>query len=244
MANGSHALTPGQLNDVESLIARRLTGEPVAYILGQQEFWSLPFRVDRSVLIPRPETERLIEVCLARFTKQPPKRILEIGTGSGAIVAALAHELASTQFLATDISPGSIRTARDNLRVLSLLDRVEFRISDIFEAISQEERFDAIVSNPPYITTAEMEELSPEIRSFEPAGALCGGDDGLAVTRRLAQAAGRYLSSGGWLLVEIGASQGQQVAALFRSAGLTDVSIELDLAERPRVVAGRRIDDT
>lgn len=238
MANGSHSITPDQLKTAQSLIVRRLEGEPVAYILGQQEFWSLSFRVDRSVLIPRPETERLVELCLARFKHRSPQKILEIGTGSGAIVAALAHELSSTQFLATDISPESIQIAHHNLSALGLRERVELRESDVFDAIRPEQRFDAIVSNPPYVTTAEMEDVSPEVRLFEPIGALCGGDDGLMVTRRLVQRAHYHLTSGGWLLVEIGASQGEQVAALFRSAGLSDVCVEMDLAGLPRVVAG------
>lgn len=227
----------------EAVLARRLRREPVAYITGRQEFWSLDFDVTPDVLIPRPETERLVEIALrlaAELRVGGPLRILDLGTGSGAIAIALAWELPGAEVWATDISPSALAVAWRNAARHSGADRIHFLQSDLFADIDVEDRFDLIVSNPPYIRRGEIAQLEPDVSRWEPRNALDGGVDGLDYYRRIAGKAFDYLSPGGATAVEIGADMGLSVTALFAGTGAVDARIFQDYSGRDRVVVARR----
>src|SRR5258706_1378205 len=217
------SLESGQLASFESLLRRRLEREPIAYILGSQEFWSLDFQVCRDVLIPRPETEKLIEVILAKIgtnASAKPLRIADLGTGSGAIAITLATEVPAAELAATDISTAALAIAKDNAATHQIARRIEFCCGDLFEALSDpRERFDVIVSNPPYIESTVIPTLAPEVRHWEPRVALDGGMDGLDFYRRIAAEADKFLAPGGLLALEIGAGLGRSVSSLFFSPG-------------------------
>ncbi len=204
---------------------------PVAYLTGVREFWSRTFRVDESVLIPRPDTETLVREAVAR----EPRRILEVGVGSGAVCGALALELPEAEIVGTDISESALEIARGNLASLGVAERCELRRADLVSGGD----FDVLVSNPPYVPTAELAGLEPEVL-HEPRAALDGGADGLDVIRRLVEAAPKVLRRGGWLLLEIGAGQGSRVGALMEAAGFENTALCLDLAGVERVAAARR----
>ncbi|MBN2225389.1 MAG: peptide chain release factor N(5)-glutamine methyltransferase [Deltaproteobacteria bacterium] len=226
---------------VLSLMVRRASGVPTAYIIGIKEFWSLSITVDERVLIPRPETEILVEESLAAarsFTGD--MTILELGTGSGAVSIALAMELVAARIVSTDISPSALSAAEANISIHGLQDRILFKRGDLFEAIEPDDRFDLIVSNPPYLTDEEMKCLPPEVGA-EPEEALRGGENGLAVIERIVAAAPDYLTAGGFLIFEIGA--GQQDAArklIERTTGLSLPHTRRDYAGRPRVIITKR----
>ncbi|HLN85202.1 MAG TPA: peptide chain release factor N(5)-glutamine methyltransferase [Candidatus Limnocylindrales bacterium] len=233
-----------QTERFESFLARRLNREPVAYIIGQQEFWSLDFRVTRDVLIPRPETERLIEVVLqlaAQLSSNQPLRVLDIGTGSGAIAVSVAKELPSARIYATDISPSALAIARQNAELNGVDARITFRYGDLFAPLTDQiASFDMIVSNPPYIRRAEIVTLTPEVCRWEPRTALDGGADGLDFYRRIAAQAGRFLAPNGAIALEIGANMGAEVLPILMQAGFNrDVNIVRDYAERDRVAVAR-----
>ena len=204
---------------------------PVAYLTGVREFWSRTFRVDESVLIPRPDTETLVREAVAR----EPRRILEVGVGSGAVCGALALELPEAEIVGTDISESALEIARGNLASLGVAERCELRRADLVSGGD----FDVLVSNPPYVPTAELAGLEPEVL-HEPRAALDGGADGLDVIRRLVEAAPKVLRRGGWLLLEIGAGQGSRVGALMEAAGFENTTLCLDLAGVERVAVARR----
>lgn len=227
------ALTPEILAAFEALAARRLRGEPISQILGYRDFWKHRFRVTRDTLDPRPETETLVAAALAA----PFARVLDLGTGTGAILLSLLAERPLATGLGTDISPAALAVAEGNARALGLAGRAGFALSDWFAGVDG--RFDLIVSNPPYITQAEMAGLSPEVRDWEPRLALTPGGDGLDAYRAIAAGAGAHLAPGGRLLAEIGPAQGAAVAALFAAAGLRAIAVLPDLDGRDRVVAGR-----
>lgn len=198
------------------LIRRRLGGEPVAYITGRKEFWSLDLAVNPAVLIPRPETECLVEAVLPFLAADTatPKRVLDLGSGSGAIIIALAHEHPRHRFVATDRSMAALATARHNARAHNLSDRIDWFCGDWLSALApQRARFDLIVSNPPYIRSADIAGLQREIRDHEPRGALDGDADGLACLRRIIRAAPDYLQDDGVLAVELGFDQADAVRA-------------------------------
>jgi release factor glutamine methyltransferase len=203
---------------------------PVAYLTGAREFWSRTFRVDESVLIPRPDTETLVREAVAR----EPRRILEVGVGSGAVCGALALELPEAEIVGTDISESALEVARENLASLGVAERCELRRADLVSGGD----FDVLVSNPPYVPTAELAGLDPEVL-HEPRSALDGGADGLDVIRRLVEAAPKVLRRGGWLLLEIGAGQGPRVGALMEASGFSKAVLCLDLAGVERVAAAR-----
>ena len=211
---------------------------PVAYLTGTKEFWSLPLRVTRDVLIPRPDTETLVRAALAR--SPAPRRVLDFGTGSGAIAAALARELPeSAEIVAVDACERALEVARANFEALGLAARVEVVCADALAAFDGGD-FDLVVSNPPYVPRDEIDTLEPELR-HEPRAALDGGPDGLDVIRAIAREAPRALaSSGGSLLIEVGADQASTVSDLLCAAGLDAVCCHRDLAGIDRVVAGRR----
>jgi len=226
-------------------IRRRLAREPLAYITGEREFWSLGLLVDRAVLIPRPETELLVELSLAAVRardagadgEQLPLTIVDVGTGSGAIAVALARELPTARVLATEIDPAALAVARKNVERCGV-GNLELFAGDLLEGLPEDLRADLIAANPPYICSAELAGLQPEVARWEPARALDGGEDGLAVIRRLVPQAARRLTAGGALLLEIGCDQGAEVRALLEAVGFCEVVVHTDLAGLDRVVAG------
>jgi release factor glutamine methyltransferase len=235
---------PEQMRHCEELLLRRIRREPVAHITGRQEFWSLDFRVTPDVLIPRPETERLVEITLGvarEFPENTALKILDVGTGSGAIAVSLARELPSSMIWATDVSIEALEIARGNAARHGASERVRLLHGDLFEPIGEiAGRFDLIVSNPPYIRSAELEALEPEVSLWEPRGALDGGVDGLDCYRRIAREASDHLAPNGAVAVEIGADMGKEVARLFAGGGCyTGVTVFQDYAGRDRVVMAK-----
>jgi release factor glutamine methyltransferase len=224
----------------EALVARRAAHEPFAYISGEREFWSLPLKVTPATLIPRPDTETVVEAALERVRANnlTAPRILDLGTGSGCIVLALLSELPSATALATDISDDALGVAEMNACALGLADRVTFRRGAWADGIS--ESFDLIVSNPPYIREADAVSLAPDVVDYEPRAALFAGADGLDAYRAIAAGAPRLLKRDGALAVEVGAGQADDVAQLLTSAGLDIVGIRADLSGTPRCVIAMR----
>jgi release factor glutamine methyltransferase len=220
----------------ESHITRRARGEPVAYILGEKEFWSLPLAVGPDTLIPRPETELLVERALLRVPADLPIRILDLGTGSGAIALALAHERPRARVVGVDVSRPAVAIAAGNAGRLGLAN-VEFRAGSWFEPVAGE-RYDLIVSNPPYIADGDPR-VEAGVRRYEPHAALYSGTSGLEALQGLAATAPAHLVPGGWLVVEHGDTQGEAVRRLFEQAGLTGVRTTADLAGRDRCTEGR-----
>lgn len=232
-------LAEGELAGYRALIKRRLGGEPVAYLLGEHEFWGIPVYVDPNVLVPRPDTETVIEVARStRADRAAPCRVLDLCTGSGAIALALAKELPASTVIATDVSPDAIAIAKRNVERAGLSARVEVRHGDLFAPVAGE-TFDLIASNPPYIATAVIDTLSAEVKR-EPRLALDGGADGLSFYDRICAEAPGYLAPGGALVVEHGFEQADAVRARFERAGFTDVALVHDLGKNPRVTWGRR----
>jgi|HubBroStandDraft_6_1064221.scaffolds.fasta_scaffold53203_3 release factor glutamine methyltransferase len=227
-------LAEGELASYRELIKRRLAGEPVAYLVGEHEFWGFPLTIDRSVLVPRPDTETLIEV--ARSLVPAATRVLDLCTGSGAIAIALAKELAAARVIATEISPAAATIARANATRNNVADRVEVREGDLWAPVANE-RFELIVSNPPYVATAVIDTLSAEVRR-EPRLALDGGADGLVFYDRICSAARVHLEPGGALAVEHGFDQADAVRARFEAAGFERVTVVADLGKNPRVTSG------
>lgn len=210
---------------LEELIQRRVSGEPLQYILEHQEFWSIDFEVDPRVLIPRPETELLVEQGLSILSKisfiQTPS-VLEIGTGSGAIAIALAKEMKDIFLVATDISRDALILAKENAKSAGVLDRIEFVNGDLFGPLrpSKERNvFDLILSNPPYINRRRISTLPKEVKDYEPMIALDGGEDGLAFYRRIIPEAPSYLREGGWLLLEVALGQSRIVSEMMEEGG-------------------------
>jgi len=217
-------------------LAARAEGRPLAYLLGHQEFWSLDLAVSEAVLVPRPDTELLVSLALAHCPEDRPCAVLDLGTGSGAIALALAHERPLADVLAVDRSTSALAVAEANRKRLGLAN-VTWREGDWCSGLSG--RFDLIVSNPPYIEEDDPVLAGPGLR-FEPRMALAAGADGLADLRIIAANAGERLLPGGWLLLEHGATQGPAVRSLLADAGFTHVSTARDLAEHERVTLGQR----
>jgi release factor glutamine methyltransferase len=230
-----------QLTAFRNLIARRLQWEPVAYITGNKEFWSFTLEVNSSVLIPRPDTEIIVEEALniyRNFTSLPV-RILDIGTGSGAIALALAREITGAKVVVTDISIAALNLAQKNAATLGLKEKIDFRQGNLFEPVDG--LFDIIVSNPPYIAAKEYEELPVSVKAFEPREALFAGESGLGFYEKLIYQAAGFLQKNGWLLLEIGAKQEADIRRIMEASGCYD-SIEMrrDYAGLPRVIKARR----
>ncbi|HET9295607.1 MAG TPA: peptide chain release factor N(5)-glutamine methyltransferase [Candidatus Binatia bacterium] len=221
------------------LLIRRLHHEPIAYITGCQEFWSLDFLVTPDVLIPRPETERLVEIsleCAGAFDGDLLLRILDIGTGSGALAVTLAKELPRAQVLATDVSPAALEIARHNAARHQVADRIQFRASNLFDSIREHE-FHIIVANPPYVRRSELPALAPEVSQWEPRTALDGGLDGLDYYRGIVGQGLRHLLPGGALIMEIGAAMGLEITELLGAAGnYTPPLVYQDYALKDRVI--------
>jgi len=241
---GDLRLLPEQVRRYNEFLLRRLRREPIAYVLGRQEFWSLDFEVTPDVLLPRPETERLVEIALdlaRKLTQDKAVRILDIGTGSGAIAVSLAKELPASMIWATDVSGAALKIAGGNARRIGVADRIHFLRGDLFEPAAEAAgRFDLIVSNPPYIRSSEIDTLEPEVSRWEPRGALDGGVDGLDFYRRIASQAIPYLAPHGAVAVEIGADMGTEVANIFAEvANYADVRVYRDYADRDRVIVAQ-----
>ncbi len=239
IAHGDDALAAPDLDAFAAFVARRRDGEPVAYLTGEREFHGLALAVSPAVLIPRPETETLVEFALARLPVDAAARVLDLGTGSGAVALAIAHARPRSRVIACDASVAALRQARDNAQRLSI-GNVEFILSDWFSAVGHAP-FDLIVGNPPYIAGDDPHLSQGDLR-FEPPLALTPGGDGLAALRIIVAAARAHLRVGATLAVEHGYDQGVAVAALFAAAGLAEVTAARDLAGIVRVTAGVRRD--
>ncbi|VVE83956.1 peptide chain release factor N(5)-glutamine methyltransferase [Pandoraea sputorum] len=233
-------LAPETVAVYRALHARRVAGEPIAYLTGTREFFGLTLNVSPSVLIPRPETELLVELALARIEGRQMPRVLDLGTGSGAIALAIAHSRPDARVTALDRSADALDVARENARQLGLEGRVRFLVSDWYDALPADEApFDLIVSNPPYIVSGD-EHLSQGDLRFEPVDALTDHADGLAALRVIVAGAPSRLLPDSWLLCEHGYHQAADVRALCTAAGFTDVGSERDLADIERTTGGRR----
>ncbi|HEX2685784.1 MAG TPA: peptide chain release factor N(5)-glutamine methyltransferase [Kofleriaceae bacterium] len=230
-------LAEAELARYRGLIKRRLAGESVSYLVGETEFWGLPFYVDPSVLVPRPDTETVIEVArIARPDRATGARILDLCTGSGVIAVSLAKEYPAAQVVATEISPAAAAIARSNAERNGVAGRVDVRGGDLFAPVHGE-RFELIASNPPYIASGVIPTLSAEVRR-EPVIALDGGHDGLQFYDRICAEVRGHLTPGGVLIVEHGYDQAEAVRARFAAAGLSGVTLVHDLGKNPRVTWG------
>jgi release factor glutamine methyltransferase len=237
-------LTPGESARIEEFARRRLAGEPVARILGEKEFWGLPLQLSSATLVPRPDTETVVELALellrAGGNLDRPLRIADLGTGSGAILLALLSELPAAQGFGTDISEGALQTAGANAARAGLSDRATFVACDYASGLTGP--FDLIVSNPPYIRSADIAGLATEVRNHDPLAALDGGADGLDAYRVLIPQAAGLLAPRAALVVEAGEGQSAQIQALMTAAGLMPViAPKADLAGLPRAVAGHKM---
>lgn len=222
------------------LLTRRAAREPLSRILGVREFRGLDFRLGPETLDPRLDTEVLVEAALVALAPLPAPRLLDIGTGTGAILLALLHALPQATGIGIDISAAAVGTAQQNAARLGLSERARFLTGDLFAPLNEGERFDAILSNPPYIPSAVLPTLDPEVRLHDPARALDGGADGLDFYRFIVGVAANHLVPGGWLGFEVGIGQADDVAALMLAAGFSDSSLHPDLSGIARVVAARR----
>jgi len=237
--NLDRPLRPDERSQFRDLVRRRAAREPVALITGKKEFWSISFRIKPGVLIPRPETEILVEVVLQEIKDNPAPRVLEIGAGSGAVSVAVARDNPRTEAIATDIEQAVLDTARLNAEEAGVGPSVQFVAMDLFDAIRGGVGFDVIYSNPPYVPTGIIPTLEPEVRDFEPLRALDGGPDGLDVIRRLATHAVDFLNQPGALALEFGDGQEENVQNIFASSGFREIRIFRDLAGKARVIRGR-----
>ncbi len=220
------------------LVARRLSGVPLSHLTGTKEFWSIAFEVTPSVLVPRPETEGLVEKVLELSTREN-ESILDVGTGSGCIAIALAKELPKVRIQAVDVSERALRVARRNA-ARQKVKHIDFMKSDLFSAFrGTGTRFDFIVSNPPYVSRAEWDGLPPDVRDFEPRRALLAGESGVELIERLVRRSRTFLKPGGYLIFEIGEGQRDRVLGLF-SRRWTEIETAWDLAGKPRVITARR----
>ncbi|MBW1779787.1 MAG: peptide chain release factor N(5)-glutamine methyltransferase [Deltaproteobacteria bacterium] len=246
--NFDQPLTEKELSSYRKLIKRRLVHEPLQYITGSQEFWSLDFTVDRHVLIPRPETEIVVEqaIMLAKTFEHvecPSHKILDLGTGCGAIAVVLAKEIASARVWGTDISEEALRLAQRNANKHGVSDRLTFRQGDLWEALLEKElRFDMIVSNPPYVSSEEYNDLPPEVRDHEPRRALDGRDDGMYYLEKIIRGAHDFLNPGGWIVLEMAPHQTERALAIMGRTGGYDRKARIkDYSRCYRVVTARSV---
>ncbi len=229
---------------LEGLVLRRGSGEPLQYILGHQEFWSIKLKVDPRVLIPRPETEHLVEEALSILTNISSKKIptvLELGTGSGAIAIALAREVEKISMVATDLSEEALRVAKENSKEAGVAPKIQFVRGDLLHPFCRREIFDLILSNPPYLSVADLRGLAREVKDHEPMIAIDGGEDGLDFYRKLIDQVPSYLKREGWLLLEVGSSQAGHVSEMIEAEGFFQKPQRVkDLSGIERVVKAQR----
>lgn len=238
------AVEKPQLDALRGLVKRAGEHEPIAYLVGRCEFYSLTFKITPACLIPRPETEQLAEKAILFLRSRPaPRRALDLCTGSGCIAAALARSVKELETVATDISDAALNVAAENIETLKLTDKVQLLCGDLFDPILEgldDTRFDVIVSNPPYVSDAEFEKLDRNVKDYEPVGALRAGVDGLDVYRRIVAQAPEHLRPEGMLMMEIGYAQGPAVRELLETTGaFTDIKIEKDFANNDRIASAR-----
>jgi len=239
VASEPDILTGADREAIAGLIARRAAGEPVARIVGEQEFYGLGFALNRHTLIPRPETELLVDLGIEFLRGRVAPRLLDLGTGTGCVAVALLHSVPAATGVATDLSAEAIRAARANAARHGVLDRCELAIGSWYEPVPKTAHFDLIVANPPYIAPREFEGLAGEVRLHDPRAALDGGADGLAAYREILAEAGDRLAVEGRLIVEIGHAQAEAVALICTQSGLRDIEVHHDLAGHARVVVAR-----
>jgi release factor glutamine methyltransferase len=228
-------LSDDEAEQFDRLVERRLVSEPMQYLTGEQEFFGLRFEVSPAVLIPRPETEHLVEAVLERFAREQAVRIVDVGTGSGAIAVALAHALPHSRVTAVDLFPAALEVARRNAERHGVIHRLALLTSDLLAGVDGAD-FDAVVANPPYIAAGEV--LEPQVANYEPHSALYAGRTGLEIYERLIPQAARALKPGGWLMLEIGYGQSPAVRNLMD--GWAGVTLVADLQGIPRVVLGQK----
>lgn len=231
-------VTAEQVAAVDALARRREAREPVGHIIGRRHFWTLELAVSPAVLIPRPETELLVETALRALAPDAPARVLDLGVGSGAILLSVLTERAQATGIGVDISDGALAVAQANARALGLIDRASLQHGGWDAPLDG--AFDIVVSNPPYIATGDIDTLAPEVARFEPRVALDGGADGLDAYRAITARLPHLLKRGGVYMFEVGRGQAEAVTALAQAAGLTVEEPRRDLAGIPRVVRGRR----
>lgn len=240
IVDADRPLSKDELAAYRALHRRRRAGEPVAYLRGVREFYGRNFRVDARVLVPRPETEILVETALRRTRALSlSARVLDLCTGSGCVAITLARERPTTRVVAVDLSEGALVVARENATRLGVTHQIALLRSDLYAALDPGARFDLITANPPYISELEIPSLPPDVRDFEPRLALAGGEDGLAVVRRVVLGARSFLAPGGVLALEVGAGQAPEVEALFEQGGFTAIERQRDYAGHERIVSGQ-----
>lgn len=236
IAHPEAELTALQQTELIQLTSRRASREPLQYITGRQEFYRLTFEVTPDVLIPRPETEILVERAITVLSATPSPRFCEIGVGSGCISVSVLHEVSNASAVACDISESALTVARRNAEQNNVDSRLELMISDVFDFVPLEQ-FDAVLSNPPYVPEVDLATLQPEVRDHEPTIALTSGTEGLNVIERLIERAPSYLRTGGLLLFEMGFNQSRKVRELLNDALWTDVEFMPDLQGIPRILS-------
>ena len=229
-------LTEAELEKIRPLVRRRSAREPVQYIVGETEFFGLKLKTDRRALIPRPETERLLEIVVTRLAGSPPARVLDLGTGSGAIALGLATAFPAAVVTAVDSSENALALARENAAALGLAERVNFLSSDWFSALPAGGLFELVVANPPYLSADETAQAAPEVRDFEPVAALTAGGQGLDELKKILADAPRFLAPGGLLALETGIAQHAELLRLAAAAGFSPAESLSDLAGRDRYV--------
>ena len=239
LARWNEVLDAEEASTYIELVARRFAGEPIQYIFGETEFYGLPFQVTRDVLIPRPETEHLVEHVLKLAGRFTEPRIVDVGVGSGAIAVTLAAKLPDAHVTAIDLSGPALLIARKNAELNRVAEKIRFLRGDLLSPVA-EERFEIVVSNPPYVPSVDLATLSVEVRDYEPELALFAGDDGLEGYRRLIPAALEVLTPGGFVALEIGSDQSPAIAALLGDAGFEQIEFLPDLQGILRVACGCR----
>lgn len=240
--NYDQIMNKEELARYRELIRRRAAGYCTAVLIGEKEFMGIPFRVNEHVLVPRPDTEAWLEKVIQRFRNLPDISMLDLGTGSGALAVSFLYYCKEARGVAVDISEKALETAKTNGERAGISDRVEFRRGDFLDALREDEQFDVILSNPPYIPSGDIDGLAEEVRR-EPRIALDGGPDGLKFYRALGEKAVRFLRPGGLLAAEVGIGQAETVRTFFENGGLTDIEIIPDYGGVDRAVCGKRPDD-
>lgn len=241
-ADYNEPLTNDERTRMREFVRRRAAREPLAYITGRREFYGRDFHVGAGVLIPRPETETLVDVCLELIPDDELATICEIGFGSGCVAVTIALQRKRASLVATDVSENAAKFAAENIATHGVEGRVQLLIGDTFKPVAEAptEQFDGIVSNPPYVREDELSGLAPEIAQHEPIEALVSGPDGLTVIRRIVANAGAHLKPGGWIAIEIDPAQNAVLEAVFTEAGFIDFSTRVDQFGIPRVVSARK----
>jgi len=237
-AHPEKEVRPNKVEEFCHLVERRLKREPIAYILGEKEFYSRSFIVAPDVLIPRPETEILVEEALKVVKKIPSPSIIDVGTGSGCVAVTIGCECENATITASDISLKALMIARENARRHGVSSRISFVCSDLLSCF-REESLDMVLSNPPYVASSDYSGLEPEVRDFEPKVSLLGGEEGLDFIGKIAFEAKGVLKRGGWCIIEIGTGQAKRASEVFEESGFNDISFTRDLSGMERVIKGK-----